>query len=87
MEKLDCNTCKYKWWDCKNCYELQGEDESFSGKPNLIFTIVLTRECNFRCSYCAIDFSQDTISKDVIAKNIILSDKKPKDTPIGSPSL
>lgn len=70
MKKLDCNSCKYKWWDCKNCYELQWPGEWFTGKPNLIFTIVLTRQCNFRCTYCAIDFSDDIMSEEVIDKFI-----------------
>lgn len=35
-------------------------------KPNIIFTIALTRQCNLRCNYCWIDFSEDNISYNTI---------------------
>jgi len=76
MQKLDCSTCKYKWWDCKNCYILSDDNNEFENVPNLIFTIVLTRQCNFRCNYCAIDFSDDIISYSVIDKFINLLETK-----------
>lgn len=35
-------------------------------KPNLIFTVILTRQCNYRCDFCPISFSNNIISQETM---------------------
>ena len=58
----ECVSCKYKNWDCKNCFlDIKNND-------NMNFTLffIMTRQCNYRCNYCAIDFSDDSLSYNMI---------------------
>lgn len=58
----ECDLCKYKNWDCKNCFIDIKEGDNI----NVTFFLIMTRQCNFRCNYCAIDFSDDNLSYKVI---------------------
>ncbi|MFK7779956.1 MAG: radical SAM protein [Candidatus Gracilibacteria bacterium] len=58
----ECDNCKYKNWDCKNCFIDAKEGDNI----NVVFFLIMTRQCNFRCNYCAIDFSDDILGYDVI---------------------
>lgn len=53
--------------DCKN-YIL--DETSFLYKevsfPNVVITIILTRQCNLRCNYCWINFTDDNLSYKMI---------------------
>lgn len=63
LKNEKCLSCKYKDWDCKNC---NFEEDFELDKINIMFDIIMTRKCNFRCSYCWIDFTDDFISEDTI---------------------
>lgn len=66
FNNIECNTCKYKNWDCKNCFlDIEKWDNI-----NLTLFFIMTRQCNYRCNYCAIDFSDDNLSYDIIEKYI-----------------
>ncbi len=78
---IKCNNCIFKWWDCKNCYIL--DETSYSDKevffPSIVITIVLTRQCNLRCNYCWINFTDNSITQetiDLFLKKLLIKRKK-----------
>jgi len=73
LKDKKCENCPFKWRDCKLCYIRENNfidvvEETYI--PNILFTIVLTRRCNYRCEYCAMKFENKDILKNVVDKFI-----------------
>ncbi|MFK7779954.1 MAG: radical SAM protein [Candidatus Gracilibacteria bacterium] len=66
IKQNNCKSCDFNGWDCKNCYVDTGFNTEDIKKPNILFTIMLTRQCNYRCDYCALTFSNDIIDYNTI---------------------
>ncbi|MDD4151692.1 MAG: radical SAM protein [Candidatus Gracilibacteria bacterium] len=62
FNNIECINCKYKDWDCKNCFLNIKKGDNI----NLTLFFIMTRQCNYRCNYCAIDFSDNALSYQTI---------------------